>query len=164
MFIKVVYSLRTAWVMANNFVSLYSHSPYLSCFYFMSPIEKLSDQHNKIPTYYFSLTLHVYSLIDNRAEIGHWCLIWQEKRECWGNEVFIHVSFENEFCFFIFRFVFCPQAFGEIGHRKRVFSKTFSRIGIFEHAVKFPYCLVKGISDTRWRVTFENELLSYLNN
>ena len=99
MFIKVVYSLRTAWVMANNFVSLYSHSPYLSCFYFMSPIEKLSNQHNKIPTYYFSLTLHVYSLIDNRAEIGHQCLIWQEKRECWGNEVFIHFSFENEFFF-----------------------------------------------------------------
>ena len=85
--------------MANNFVSLYSHSPYLSCFYFMSPIEKLSNQHNKIPTYYFSLTVHVYSLIDNRAEIEHQCLIWQEKRECWGNEVFIHFSFENDFFF-----------------------------------------------------------------
>ena len=163
MFIKVVYSLRTAWVMANNFVSLYSHSPYLSCFYFMSPIEMLSNQHNKIPRYYFSLTLHVYSLIDNRAEIGHQCLIWQEKRECWGNEVLSILVSKMNF-FFIFRFVFYPQALGEIGHRKRVFSKTFSRIGIFEHAVKFPYCLVKGISDTRWRVTFENELLSYLNN
>ena len=29
--------------------------------------------------YHFSLTLHVYSLIDIRAEIGH-CIIWQEKR------------------------------------------------------------------------------------
>ena len=105
MFIKVVYSLRTAWVMANNFVSLYSHTPYLSCFYFMSPIEKLSNQHNKIPTYYFSLTVHVYSLIDNRAEIGHQCLIWQEKRECWGNKVFIHFSFENDF-FFHFQICF----------------------------------------------------------
>ena len=56
--------------MANNFVSLYSHSLYLSCLYFMSPIEKLYNQHNKIPTHFFSLTLHVYSLIDNKAEIG----------------------------------------------------------------------------------------------
>ena len=39
--------------------------------------------------------------------------------------------------FFIFRFVFYPQALGKIGHRKRLFSKTFSGIEIFEHAVKF---------------------------
>lgn len=97
--------------MADNFVPLYSHFPYLSCFYFISPIEKHYNQCNmyrfhKIPMYLFSLTLHVYSLIDNRAEIGHQCLIWEETNASVEETKFLSILVSKMDFFFHFQICF----------------------------------------------------------
>ena len=64
--------------MANNFVSFYSHSSYTTSLVFISYHQlksiTINTFHKILSMYHFSLTLHVFSLVDNRAEIEH-CLI-----------------------------------------------------------------------------------------